>query len=267
MKKLIKENIGTDYFNSGRALIAAHPELKYDKSTIKTIKTLVLMAKKYKFPMGFMMTTGYRDVHGYIQKNITAYVKKLEHHAPRWRFSVQDYKGRNQWQLDKYDAGIESARGPMENLPKSGYTYRSPENMLKAADEDMSLWFRRHGPINSKEINRENAQWFKRVERWKKIKARVEPRLSKFRNVTRKLGIKTRDPIMQRANKEIFWQIEEPREYRHPDEYGDDGYGDSPLQSKDYQMFQKLEDQLSTVYEKFAKKIGYKLVIAGSKSY
>lgn len=94
----------------------------------------------------------------------------------------------------------------------------------------------------------------------------AESKLSNIFNdlspIARKLGIRVSFPYLKDGEKELRMKVDEPREYRHPDEYGGD-----TTSSKEYSKYENLMSKMHTELDKIAKKIGYQLSIAADWSY
>ena len=69
-------------------------------------------------------------------------------------------------------------------------------------------------------------------------------------------------PYIRSAEKKIYYKTDEPRELRHPDEYGDSA--DKMLGMKEYDKYEKAQAKISDLIEAFCKKHGYRFVWAAS---
>jgi hypothetical protein len=106
----------------------------------------------------------------------------------------------------------------------------------------------------------------KERQRVKETFKAAEPKLSKILNdlspIARKLGISIGYPYLKDGAKELRMKVDEPREYRHPDEYGGD-----TTSNKEYAKYENLMSKMHTELDKIAKKIGYELSIAADWGY
>lgn len=100
----------------------------------------------------------------------------------------------------------------------------------------------------------------------KKQFSTLEDRISKdyyaMRDVARKLGISTLMPNLVLKHKEIRMKIDEPRQYRHPDEYATDA-----TMSKDFAKYEKLQGKIVDKLQKFADKHNLEVSVAAGWSY
>ena len=83
-----------------------------------------------------------------------------------------------------------------------------------------------------------------------------------MKDIARKLGIDTRQPTLVMKHGEVRMKIDEPRQYRHPDEYGSDA-----TMSKEYTKFEKLQSKIIDALQKFTDKHGLELSVAADWSY
>lgn len=102
------------------------------------------------------------------------------------------------------------------------------------------------------------------VAAWRKIEPKVEKQYDIAKENSRKAHreIKIRMPYIRSAEKRIYYKTDEPRELRHPDEYGD--YADKILSSKEYTKYENAQAKISDIIEPFCKKYGYEFVWAAS---
>lgn len=104
----------------------------------------------------------------------------------------------------------------------------------------------------------------KAVAAWRKIEPKVEKQYDIAKEAARNAhrGISIRMPYIRSAEKRIYYKTDEPRELRHPDEYGDSAY--SVLDGKDYTKYENAQAKISDIIEAFCKKQGYEFVWAAS---
>ena len=104
----------------------------------------------------------------------------------------------------------------------------------------------------------------KAVAAWRKIEPKVEKQYDIAKEAARNAhrGISIRMPYIRSAEKRIYYKTDEPRELRHPDEYGDSAY--DVLDGKDYTKYENAQAKISDLIEAFCKKHGYEFVWAAS---
>ncbi len=104
----------------------------------------------------------------------------------------------------------------------------------------------------------------KEVAAWRKIEPKVEKQYDIAKENASKVSyqIKLRMPYIRSAEKKIYYKTDEPRELRHPDEYGDSA--DKMLGMKEYDKYEKAQAKISDLIEAFCKKHGYRFVWAAS---
>ena len=69
-------------------------------------------------------------------------------------------------------------------------------------------------------------------------------------------------PYIRTSEKTVYYKTDEPRELRHPDEYGSSAY--SKLDSKEYQKYEEAQAKISDMIEKFCAKHGFNFTWAAS---
>lgn len=104
----------------------------------------------------------------------------------------------------------------------------------------------------------------KAVAAWRKIEPKVEKQYDIAKEAARNAhrGISIRMPYIRSAEKRVYYKTDEPRELRHPDEYGDRAY--DVLDGKDYTKYENAQAKISDIIEAFCKKHGYEFVWAAS---
>ena len=104
----------------------------------------------------------------------------------------------------------------------------------------------------------------KAVVAWRKIEPKVEKQYDIAKEAARNAhrGISIRMPYIRSAEKRVYYKTDEPRELRHPDEYGDSAY--DVLDGKDYTKYENAQAKISDIIEAFCKKHGYEFVWAAS---
>ena len=104
----------------------------------------------------------------------------------------------------------------------------------------------------------------KAVAAWRKIEPKVEKQYDIAKEAARNAhrGITIRMPYLRSAEKRVYYKTDEPRELRHPDEYGDRAY--DIIDGKDYAKYEAAQAKISDLIEAFCKKHGYEFVWAAS---
>ena len=102
------------------------------------------------------------------------------------------------------------------------------------------------------------------VTAWRKLEPKVEKQYDIAKENSRKAHreIKIRMPYIRSAEKKVYYKTDEPRELRHPDEYGESA--DKILNSKEYTRYENAQAKISDMIEDFCKKHGYRFVWAAS---
>ena len=100
------------------------------------------------------------------------------------------------------------------------------------------------------------------VAAWKKLEPKIEKQYDIAKENSRKAHreIIIRMPYIRSAEKRVYYKTDEPRELRHPDEYGD--YAEKVLSSKEYTKYENAQAKISDLIEPFCKKHGYEFVWA-----
>ena len=100
------------------------------------------------------------------------------------------------------------------------------------------------------------------VAAWNKLEPKVEKQYDIAKENSRKAhrDIIIRMPYIRSAEKRVYYKTDEPRELRHPDEYGD--YAEKVLSSKEYTKYENAQAKISDLIEPFCKKHGYEFVWA-----
>ncbi|MDA8988644.1 hypothetical protein N9F93_00050 [bacterium] len=102
------------------------------------------------------------------------------------------------------------------------------------------------------------------VADWNKLEPKIEKQYDIAKENSRKAhrDIIIRMPYIRSAEKRVYYKTDEPRELRHPDEYGD--YADKILSSKEYIKYENAQAKISNIIDPFCKKHGYQFVWAAS---
>ena len=157
-----------------------------------------------------------------------------------------------------------------ENRPTKSYvtygSYKAISNHQGMLEDIVALfkaYEAKHGaPFNPREAKKISKKRAAIESQFKTLSDKVSKDYYAMKDVARKLGIDTRQPQLVMKHNELRMKIDEPREYRHPDEYSSDA-----TMSKDYSKFERLQAKIITKLEKFALKHGLELSVAADWSY
>ena len=99
---------------------------------------------------------------------------------------------------------------------------------------------------------------------WTKLKPRIEKQYDIAKASGRKAHrrIEIRMPYIRTAEKKVYYKTDEPRELRHPDEYGQSAY--DIIDGRDYAKYEAAQAKVSDMIEKFCKKHNFEFVWAAS---
>lgn len=97
---------------------------------------------------------------------------------------------------------------------------------------------------------------------FKSVDSKINPLYNELNSVANKLGISVGYPYLSEKDREIRFKVNEPRMYRHSDEYGE--RAEKALASKEYTSFEKLVSKIRDILEKTGKQIGYSVDISAS---
>ena len=99
---------------------------------------------------------------------------------------------------------------------------------------------------------------------WTRLKPRIEKQYDTAKESGRKAHrrIELRMPYIRTAEKKVYYKTDEPRELRHPDEYGESAY--NIIDGKDYAKYEAAQAKVSDMIENFCKKHKFEFVWAAS---
>ena len=99
---------------------------------------------------------------------------------------------------------------------------------------------------------------------WTRLKPRIEKQYDIAKASGRKAHrrIELRMPYIRTAEKKVYYKTDEPRELRHPDEYGESAY--NIIDGRDYAKYEAAQAKVSDMIEKFCKKHNFEFVWAAS---
>jgi hypothetical protein len=137
------------------------------------------------------------------------------------------------------------------------------KNVLYLKTQKPNAYEKKNGEyFNPKTAKKIIAERLKIETDWKKVKEKISPIFDEMWNNAKKLGITCNEPRLELKHKEVRMRIDEPRQYRHENEYGGD-----TTSSKEYQRYSMLSSKIHDLMETFAKKWNLKVSIAASWSY
>ena len=99
---------------------------------------------------------------------------------------------------------------------------------------------------------------------WNKLEPKIDKQYAIAKENAKKVSgwIELRSPRLSIADKAVYYKTDEPRELRHPDEYGDSA--DRMMSSKEYTKYENAQAKISDLIEPFCKKHGFEFVWAAS---
>jgi hypothetical protein len=109
---------------------------------------------------------------------------------------------------------------------------------------------------------------FKKQDKIRKEWAKLEPKIEKQYAIAKENAkkvsgwIELRSPRLSMGDKAVYYKTDEPRELRHPDEYGDSA--DRMMSSKEYTKYENAQAKISDLIEPFCNKHGFEFVWAAS---
>ena len=112
--------------------------------------------------------------------------------------------------------------------------------------------------VNGKPFDIKNAlAEFKKLDKIRADWKRVEPRIDKIyyneaKPNAQRLGIEVKAPRLKVNDKVVRYFTNEPRDLRHPDEYGE--YAEKRLNSKEYIKYEKAQSKIADLIQKFCNK-------------
>jgi len=171
------------------------------------------------------------------------------------------------YSVGHYFEGLKHPAGdkPIEKYVTYG-TYKAiskHDEMLEDIVKIFKAYEQKHGSaFNPKEAKKMAKKRAAIESQFKTLNDKVSKDYYAMKDVARKLGIDTRQPQLVMKHNELRMKIDEPRQYRHPDEYSTDA-----TMSKDYSKFEILQSKIIDKLQKFADKHGIELSVAASWSY
>lgn len=147
-------------------------------------------------------------------------------------------------------------------------SYQSISNFNKFMEDIVGVFndFERvHGkPFDVKTALAEFKAQDKIRAEWAKLEPKIDKQYAIAKENAKKVSgwIELRSPRLSIADKAVYYKTDEPRELRHPDEYGDSA--DRMLNSKEYIKYENAQAKISDLIEPFCKKHGYEFVWAAS---
>ena len=147
-------------------------------------------------------------------------------------------------------------------------SYQSISSFDKFMDDIVGV-FKDYKRVNGVEFDMKNIlAGFKAGDKilaeWSKLKPRIEKQYDIAKASGRKAHrrIELRMPYIRTAEKKVYYKTDEPRELRHPDEYGQSAY--DIIDGRDYAKYEAAQAKISDMIEKFCKKHNFEFVWAAS---
>ena len=147
-------------------------------------------------------------------------------------------------------------------------SYQSISNFDKFMEDIVGIFndFERlHGtPFDVKTALAEFKAQDKIRAEWAKLEPKIDKQYAIAKENAKKVSgwIELRSPRLSIADKAVYYKTDEPRELRHPDEYGDSA--DRMMSSKEYTKYENAQAKISDLIEPFCKKHGFEFVWAAS---
>ena len=145
-------------------------------------------------------------------------------------------------------------------------SYQSISNFDKFMDDVVHV-FNDYERVNGEPFSFKSAmkafkEKAKLRQAWKKIEPKVEKEYYAAKENARKVSrwIEMRMPRFDADKKTVYFKHDEPREFRHPDEYGEV----PEMETKEYAKYEKHIANVSNILDKFCAKFGVELVWAAS---
>jgi hypothetical protein len=174
--------------------------------------------------------------------------------------------GKPQYSFGHYFDGLKDEDGDMlvtGNMVYGGFksirnhagVLQDIVNIFNQYEEKMGSYF---NPKQAQKLANDR----KRIQDdFRKLSSKIDPLYDEMRTYASKLRIEVRSPYLDLKNREVRMRIDEPREYRHENEYGG-----NTTSSKEYDKYSTFQAKIVDQLEKFAKKYNLRLSIAASWS-
>ena len=147
-------------------------------------------------------------------------------------------------------------------------SYQSISNFDKFMDDVVGI-FKDYKRVNGVEFDMKTIlAGFKAGDKilaeWTRLKPRIEKQYDVAKASARKAHrrIELRMPYIRTAEKKVYYKTDEPRELRHPDEYGQSAY--DIIDGRDYAKYEAAQAKISDIIEKFCKKHNFEFVWAAN---
>lgn len=162
--------------------------------------------------------------------------------------------------------------GKVENEWSMGVihgSYQSISNYDKFMDDVVGV-FKDYERVNGKKFDVKDIKaTFKANDKilteWKRLKeTKIAKQYDIASNNARKVSryIKLKMPYIKTSQKTVYYMTDEPREFRHPDEYGSSAY--DKMDSKEYIKYEEAQGKISDMIEAFCKKHNFKFTWAAN---
>ena len=245
------------------------PDLTYSSSNFsKGVEAVKFLSKNLKVPLDVCV---YRSAWNY-GGNLVVLIgvkgmSRATYADGPFQYCSADSTRTPSYQFGHYFDGIRHPDGDMLETGSVVYgTYKAiskHDEVLQDIVKIFDAYEQKNGEyFNPRTAKKIIAERLKIENDWKKSKAKISPIFDEMWNYAKKLGITCNEPRLVLAHKEVRMRIDEPRQYRHENEYGGD-----TTSSKEYQKYSELSSKIYDLMETFAKKWNLKVSIAASWSY
>ena len=204
---------------------------------------------------------------------VTIELKGNDYKSVVFRFSSNDSTRQPQYSFSElFDGTIKPSSGRVENEWGTGIVHGSYQSISKFDEfmSDIVGVFNDYQRVNGQAFDMKTAlAQFKVNDKilseWnalkdKKILKQYEIAKENARKAHRDISL--REPYIETSTKTVYYKTDEPRELRHPDEYGE--RADKIMSSKEYGNYEKAQTNISDLIYAFCKKHGFEFVWAAS---
>ena len=221
-----------------------------------------------------LVVKAYRSAWNY-GDNLCLVISSKDIDEPTYSGGVFKFNSGNSTRTPDYMLGdyFSGLRIPGRNEPLEtgnvGYgSYKSISNIEGVVDDIVNVfkaYEQKYGkPFNAKDAKKFLANKNKIWNDWNKMKPKLEKLYYSTKELARKVNseIEMSFPKLSVKDREVGFRHDEPRELRHPDEYGE--YVEKMMSTKQYYKYQENIAKIDTMLEKFAKKHNLEYIHATS---
>ena len=172
------------------------------------------------------------------------------------------------YSVGHYFEGLPHPENPNKSIEKyvTYGTYKAISNHDGMLDDIVKIFMayeKKNGaPFDPKTAKKIIAARKRISDDFDKLSNSIQKEYDELKSIARGLRIETRAPQLNLKDNEVRMRVDEPREYRHPDEYSSDA-----TMSKEYGKFESKLSKIIDKLEKFAAKHGLELSVAADWSY